>query len=67
MAYTPELSSYQSAALRRIAWALGVPMTKAMNDILEYIFNVIDSRRVCTACKDKSRCSNCPFSRPNNT
>jgi hypothetical protein len=61
MAYTPELSSYQSCTLRRIAWALDVPMTKAMNEVFEYIGNIIDNKRVCASCKDKSRCMTCAF------
>ncbi|MDM8536027.1 hypothetical protein QUF70_04675 [Desulfobacterales bacterium HSG17] len=61
MAYTPELSNYQSCTLRRIAWALGVPMTKAMNEIIGYVSNVIDNKRICSACRDKSRCITCVF------
>lgn len=61
MAYTPELSDYQSCTLRRIAWALDMPMTKAMNAVFEHIGNVIDNKRVCAACKDKSRCIACAF------
>jgi len=63
MAYTPELSNYQSCTLRRIAWALGIPMTKAMNEMVEYISSVIDKRRVCAACKDKSKCNTCAFNK----
>lgn len=61
MAYTPELSQYQSATLRRIAWALEMPMTKAMNAVLEYVSDVIDNNKVCEACKDKSKCMLCAF------
>ena len=63
MAYTPELDSYQSSTLRRIAWALDMPMTKAMTAVIEYVSDVIDSNRVCTACRDKTRCTTCPFNR----
>ncbi len=65
MAYTPELNSYQSSTLRRIAWALDQPMTKAMTKamtaIFEYVGNIIDNKRICAACKDKSRCITCVF------
>jgi hypothetical protein len=37
MAYTPELSLCSSRTLRRIAWALGIPMTKAIEEVLQYI------------------------------
>ena len=30
MAYTPKLSYQSSCTLRRIAWALNIPMTKAI-------------------------------------
>ncbi len=63
MAYTPELSSYQSATLRRIAWALQMPMTKAMNAVFEYVSEKIDNRMVCDACKDKTRCMTCAFNK----
>jgi recombinational DNA repair protein RecR len=63
MAYTPELDSYQSSILRRIAWALDMPMTKAMTAVIEYVSDVIDSKRVCNACRDKTQCKTCPFNR----
>ena len=61
MAYTPELSQQQSCTLRRIAWALGLPMTKAMGMVLDYITKTIDSKKVCQSCRDKTRCENCAF------
>lgn len=35
MAYTPELSMNSSSTLRRISWALGVPMTKGIEFVFE--------------------------------
>jgi hypothetical protein len=61
MAYTPELSQIHSAALRRIAWAIDMPMTKAMVEIFEYISHTLDSDKICGACRDKNFCSHCPF------
>ena len=61
MAYTPELDMDESAALRRVAWALGLPMTKAMSCVINFAVEKIDSRRVCVACRDRSKCSTCPF------
>lgn len=63
MAYTPELSRKHSRALRRIAWALDLPMTRAIGEIFDYIGNVIDSTRVCDACRDRTKCNDCVFSR----
>jgi hypothetical protein len=63
MAYTPELDSHQSSTLRRIAWALDMPMTKAMTAVIEYVSDIIDNKRVCNACRDKTRCGSCPFNK----
>ena len=63
MAYTPELSWETSCTLRRIAWALGTPMTKAMEHIFEYLSEKIDSTMVCDKCRDKTRCETCAFNR----
>ena len=61
MAYTPELSQRQSGTLRRIAWALGLPMTKAIGIVLDYVCKVVDSKKVCDSCRDKTRCEDCVF------
>jgi len=59
MAYTPELSYRSSAVLRRIAWALGVPMTEAIERVFEEITEHLDLGKVCGACRDKSGCGEC--------
>ena len=61
MAYTPELSYQHSCTLRRIAWALGMPMTKALQEVLYYVGKAVDSKKVCKACRDKTRCLGCAF------
>jgi hypothetical protein len=42
MAYTPELTQHHSATLRRIAWAMQTPMTKALEDIFDYLGKTLD-------------------------
>ena len=64
MAYTPELSGKSSSTLRRIAWALGVPMTKAIEEVFDYIPHILDKNKVCEFCKDKTRCQDCVFKIP---
>jgi len=59
MAYTPELTQKDSGALRRIAWALGLPMTKTLNRILDHTGMVIDKKLICAACLDNSFCPDC--------
>jgi len=61
MAYTPEFSMKASSTLRRIAWAVGKPMTKTAEDIMEFLPQVIDKKIVCKKCRDKSKCKNCVF------
>ncbi len=61
MAYTPELSMEASSSLRRIAWALNVPMTKAMEKIFEYLPKILDREKICEGCRDKTKCQECGF------
>jgi len=61
MAYTPELSFKSSCTLRRISWALDMPMTKAMEKIFEYLPEILDRGKVCQKCRDKTKCSECQF------
>ena len=62
MAYTPELSIRSSRTLRRISWALGIPMTKGIEFVFEYLPKILDSEKICQGCRDKSRCTKCAFS-----
>ena len=61
MAYTPKLSPYHSATSKRVAWALGKPMTKTINIILDNLDRIIDPTKVCDKCRDRSRCAECYF------
>ena len=61
MAYTPELSDKSSCTLRRIAWALGIPMTEAIERVFEHIPSILDKAKVCQGCRDRSRCRECSF------
>jgi len=61
MAYTPELSYESSCTLRRIAWALGLPMTEAIDRVFDHIPKIVDKEKVCEGCRDKTRCDDCAF------
>ena len=63
MAYTPKLSYEDSCTLRRIAWALDMPMTKTMAHIFEFLPAKIDAKMVCEKCRDKTKCEGCTFNR----
>lgn len=61
MAYTPELSQDYSGALRRIAWALDLPMTTALEEVIFQIGREVDRNLICKACRDNSFCDRCLF------
>ena len=61
MAYTPELSMKSSRILRRISWALDVPMTKGIEYVFDYLPKILDREKVCQGCRDKSKCMGCAF------
>jgi len=61
MAYTPQLSMEASCTLRRLAWALGVPMTVAIEMVFAHLPKILDRQKVCQGCRDKTRCSSCHF------
>jgi hypothetical protein len=63
MAYTPELTQEHSATLRRIAWAMQMPMTKAIEEVFDYLGNTLDPAKICSACRDKTLCATCSFNR----
>jgi hypothetical protein len=61
MAYTPELSQDYSGALRRIAWALGLPMTTALEEVIFQVGREVDHKFICKECRDNSFCDRCLF------
>ena len=61
MAYTPQLSFDSSCTLRRIAWALDVPMTVAIELIFEHLPLILDQQKICERCRDRTRCDRCSF------
>ena len=61
MAYTPELSLRSSCTLRRISWALGVPMTQGIEFVFEYLPQILDQEKVCRGCRDRTKCPQCAF------
>ena len=67
MAYTPELSYRSSCTLRRIAWALNIPMTKAMKRVFDHLPMILDREKVCEECRDKTKCDDCVFDNNNST
>jgi len=65
MAYTPELSFKSSCTLRRISWALGVPMTQGIEFVFDYLPQVLNCLKICRACRDQTKCPDCSFNHLN--
>ena len=65
MAYTHELSMKSSCTLRRISWALGVPMTQGIEFVFNYLPQILDHQKFCEACRDRTKCLDCSFNRFN--
>jgi recombinational DNA repair protein RecR len=59
--YSPQFSAMASVSVRRLAWALGVSMPKAVDIIVKELSSAFSSSVVCPQCKDKSKCSLCGF------
>ena len=67
MAYSPEMSMKSSSTLRRISWALGIPMTKGIEFVFEYLPKILDREKVCEGCRDRTKCQGCAFNSHNQT
>jgi hypothetical protein len=63
MVYTPKISEDHCKVLRRIAWGLEIPMTKALEGIIADAVKSIESSKICQKCKDKNYCRFCVFSK----
>ena len=61
MAYGPQLRTKTSRSLRRLAWAMQIPMSRTLEELIKIMPHLIDSKPVCSACRDRSRCNECYF------
>jgi hypothetical protein len=59
--YTPRFSDKAAITVRRLAWALDMPMTKAIERIIDVLPFVFSPGLICLDCRDKSKCANCAF------
>jgi hypothetical protein len=64
--YSPQFSEVASVSIRRLAWALKMPMTETIDFLVKNLpfSNLLEPLQVCTACKDTTRCKVCSFSNP---
>jgi len=59
--YSPQFSETASVSVRRFAWFLNKPMTQAIEKIILLLPFIMDSQKVCQACKDSRKCVTCAF------
>jgi hypothetical protein len=59
--YSPPFSEMAAVSVRRLAWALQMPMGKAVDVMVSCLPAFIQTTKVCAVCKNKSKCKNCIF------
>ena len=59
--YSPRFSELAAVSVRRLAWAIGKPMPKAVDHMVTLLPSLVDPSKVCLACKDTTKCQNCVF------
>lgn len=59
--YAPQINQQSVFILRRIAWAIGKPMTISLNQIIALAISKMNIATICSSCKDNNQCSWCPF------
>jgi hypothetical protein len=60
--YSPQFSEVSAVSVRRLAWALGVSMPKAVDQVVGLLPSLFPPGIVCLACKDSTKCHSCAFS-----
>ena len=59
--YTPQFSETASVTVRRLTWAMGIPMTKAVELIINELSLIFSSSVICPKCQDSTKCQTCAF------
>jgi hypothetical protein len=59
--YSPDFSELATVSVRRLAWAMGVNMGKAVDVMVKSLPAFINAEKVCALCKDKTKCAVCSF------
>jgi hypothetical protein len=61
--YTPQFSDQASVTIRRLAWALDLPMTKTIDVLISEISLIFSEADICSKCRDKTKCKMCGFNK----
>jgi hypothetical protein len=59
--YTPQFSDTATITVRRLAWALGLSMPKAVDRMVSLLPATFNVKKVCAKCQDKTKCALCAF------
>jgi len=59
--YSPNFSELAAVAVRRLAWAMKANMGQAVDAMVICLPQSINAEKVCSACKDNSKCTACIF------
>jgi hypothetical protein len=60
--YSPQFSGLAAVSVRRLAWALGLSMPKAVDHVVGLLPSLFSPGVVCLSCKDNTKCNFCAFS-----
>jgi recombinational DNA repair protein RecR len=61
--YSPQFSAISAVSARRLAWSLGLPMPKAVDQVVSKLPSLFPPVVVCASCKDNTKCNLCIFSK----
>jgi hypothetical protein len=59
--YSPPFSELSAVSVRRLAWFLHVPMSKAVDQVVGLLPSLFSPGVVCLSCKDNTKCKACTF------
>jgi hypothetical protein len=59
--YSPRFSELSAVSVRRLAWALGLTMPKAVDQVVGLLPSLFPPGIVCPSCKDTTKCHACAF------
>jgi hypothetical protein len=60
--YAPAFSQLAAVAVRRLAWAMGTPMSGAVDHMVRLMPSIVEPIKICSRCKDNTKCQACIFS-----
>ena len=59
--YSPDFSELAAVTVRRLAWAMKGNMGQAVDAMVFLLPGCINTEKVCSSCKDNSKCKACIF------